>query len=478
MTVFDLLSGAGFSCDGVRDTEVTLVTDDSRKAAAGSVFVCIKGAHFDGHDAAVECERNGAALIVAERDTGAANQLIVSDSREAYALLCASFFGNPSKKLRLIGITGTNGKTTCAFLIKSILDSCGHKTGLIGTVRNCIGDESREASLTTPDPFELHGLFHEMAAADCDYCVMEVSSQALAQRRAAGLEFELAAFTNLTQDHLDYHKSFENYAEAKHELFRHCAKAVLNRDDAYYRLMLEDTDCDAVTVTALGAEGADYAAGDIRYRPDGVSFVITNGGRETRIEIGIPGEFTVYNAMTAFACAHETGVTKKECAKALSRTTGVPGRIELVPTDTDYTVIIDYAHSPDGLKNVLSSLRKTCTGRIITVFGCGGDRDRTKRPIMGKIAADMSDFVIITSDNPRSEDPGAIVEEVAAGARGADIPVVKIVDRTEAIGFALNEADEGDTVLLAGKGHETYQILSTGKIHYDEREIVKQLLSE
>ncbi len=477
MKLSQLLEGAGYSTAGLKDAAVTLVTEDSRKVCDGSVFVCIKGAHFDGHDKAAEACEKGAVLVVAESDTGVKNQLIVNDSREAFSLLSASFFDNPAKKLRLVGVTGTNGKTTTCFLLKGIFESLGHKTGLIGTVKNMIGEKEYPANFTTPDPFELNGLFAEMVEAGCEFCVMEVSSQALAQQRVAGLHYETAIFTNLTQDHLDYHGNFENYIAAKHKLFENCSTAIVNSDDEAYTAMLEGCSCRCITFSAM-SDSADFSAKNIEYKSDGVAYILVGIGKIERIKMGIPGGFTVYNSMGAAICAIELGMPMDKVAQALSVAKGVPGRIEVVPTDTDYTVIIDYAHSPDGLQNILAALRKIAKARIITVFGCGGDRDKTKRPKMGKIAADMSDFVVVTSDNPRTEDPQTILEEVAEGTVGAKIPVVKIVDRTEAIEFALNEANAGDIVLLAGKGHETYQILNTGKIHYDEREIVRDILNK
>ncbi len=475
MNIITLLKGAGYDSQGICDAEVTLVTEDSRKVTEGSVFVCVKGARFDGHDAALSAVEKGAVLIVAQHDTGAPNQLIVNDTREAFSLLSASFFGNPAKSLRLVGVTGTNGKTTTCFLLKSVLESIGHKTGLVGTVKNMVGDVEYPAHLTTPDPFELNSLFAEMVKAGCEFCVMEVSSQALAQKRVAGLHYEVAAFTNLTQDHLDYHGTFENYIAAKHILFENCDTAVVNTDDEAHLAMTDGACCKVVSYSAL-SDRADYSAKNIEHKPGGVSYFLVGIGKLERIKMRIPGGFTVYNSMTAAVCAIELGLPFADVTKALSEASGVPGRIEVVPTDTDYTVIIDYAHSPDGLQNILGSLRKIAQARIITVFGCGGDRDRTKRPQMGKIASDMSDFVIVTSDNPRTEDPETIVNEVAEGTKGAKIPVVRIVDRTQAIEFALNEANAGDIVLLAGKGHETYQIIGTEKHHYDEREVVRNLL--
>ncbi len=477
MKLFQLLEGAGYGLGGIKDAEVTLVTEDSRKVCEGSVFVCVKGARFDGHDAAADAVKRGAVLIVAQHDTGCENQLIVEDTREAFSLLSASFFSNPARKLRLVGVTGTNGKTTTCFLLKAIFESLGHKTGLVGTVKNMVGDKEYPAHLTTPDPFELNSLFAEMVEQGCEFCVMEVSSQALAQQRVAGLHYESAIFTNLTQDHLDYHGNFENYIAAKHKLFEMCDTAVINCDDEAHTAMVEGTDCRKVTYSVL-SDNADYTAKNVEYKTSGVSYILVGFGRLERIKMRIPGGFTVYNSMGAAVCAVELGLPMDGVAKALGEAVGVPGRIEVVPTDTDYTVIIDYAHSPDGLQNILAALRKIAEARVITVFGCGGDRDKTKRPQMGKIAADMSDFVIITSDNPRTEDPQTIVNEIAEGTKGAKIPVVTITDRTQAIEFALNEANENDIVLLAGKGHETYQIIGTEKRHYDEREVVRDLLNK
>ena len=477
MKTTDLLCSAGFSAQGISEADVNFITDDSRKVKPGSAFVCIAGAHFDGHSAAQKAQEDGAVLIVCEHDVGCRNQLIVENTRAALSLLCAAFFGNPAQRLRLVGVTGTNGKTTSCFLLKEILERAGRKTGLIGTVKNMVGSVKYPANLTTPDPFELQGLFAKMVEAGCECCVMEVSSQALAQERVYGLHYEIAVFTNLTQDHLDYHGSFENYVAAKHKLFEMCDVAVVNADDEAHTAMLAGTSCKAITFSALN-DFADYSAKNITYKADGVDYFLVGIDQIERIRLPIPGGFTVYNSMGAAICAVLLGVPLKQVAEALASAKGVPGRIEVVPTDTDYTVIIDYAHSPDGLENILAALRKIAKARIITVFGCGGDRDRTKRPKMGKIASDMSDFVIVTSDNPRTEDPDAIVREVAAGTVNAKVPVVKITDRTAAIEFALNEAETDDIVLLAGKGHETYQILNTGKIHYDEREIVRDLLKK
>lgn len=459
------------------DCEVSDVTDKSSEITKGCVFVCICGARFDGHSVAAEAMERGAAAVIVEKALGLKNQILVPDTRAAYSALCANFYGNPSARLSLIGITGTNGKTTTAFLIKSILDKLGQKTGLLGTVKNIVGDKEYPSALTTPDPKELQRLFAEMVENGCAYCVMEVSSQALAQGRVDGCHFKLAVFTNLTQDHLDYHKTLENYAKAKRRLFEMCDTAVLNLDDAAALSMVEGLPCRVVSFSAKQDE-ADYTAKNVRCSANGVKYELVTTENIGRAFLPIPGRFMAYNSMGAAVCAIEAGFGFDEVLEALKTASGVPGRVEVVPTDTDYTVLIDYAHTPDGLINILSAMREAAENRVIAVFGCGGDRDKTKRPQMGKIAGDMADIAVVTSDNPRSEDPSAIIEDVLSGMENCKAEIVVRENRTEAIRYALSVAKRGDVVLLAGKGHETYQILNTGKIHYDEREIVRDILNE
>lgn len=457
------------------DAQITDITDKSNAITQGCVFVCIRGARFDGHTVACEAEKNGAALIVAEHDTGAKNQVIVENTRSAYALLCAAFYGYPANRLTLIGVTGTNGKTTTTMLLHGILTKAGISTGLVGTVENRVGEKSYPASLTTPDCKDLQKLFREMVDSGCTHCVMEVSSQALAQHRVDGCHFKIALFTNLTQDHLDYHGDFEHYLQAKKLLFTKADIAVLNTDDENADKMTEDLSIQTVTFS-VNKDNADYTAKNVICTAGGVQYELLGKGDIGRVQIRIPGHFTVYNSMGAAICALEAGLPFEQVLTLLAQSNGVPGRVEVVPTDTDYTVVIDYAHSPDGLQNVISSLREVTEKRIITVFGCGGDRDRTKRPKMGKIVGDLADVAVVTSDNPRSENPDAIVQDVLAGMHGCKAKIKAITDRTEAIRYALSIAKPGDVVLLAGKGHETYQILNTGKIHYDEREVVAQIL--
>lgn len=459
------------------DVDVLDVTADTRQVKEGYLFVCVKGASFDGHNAAKEMMEKGAVAVVCDHDLGIDNQIIVDDTRSCLSLLCANFFGNPADSLKLIGLTGTNGKTTTTFLVKQILENVGKKVGLIGTVQNMVCDEVYPAHFTTPDPHELQSLFRKMVDAGCEYCVMEVSSQAIAQGRVAGLNFEVAAFSNLTQDHLDYHKTWENYFNAKKELFKATKKAVTNLDDAYGLKIVEGIDLDVVTYSVDKA-GSNYQAKNVEFSASGVNYEIV-GEKSSKVACPIPGRFSVYNSLCAATVALTLGVDFEEVVCAIEHSNGVKGRIEVVPTpNQDYTVIIDYAHSPDGLENIISSLREIAKGRVVTVFGCGGDRDKTKRPLMGGIAAKLSDFCVVTSDNPRSENPTAIIEDILVGMKDIDTPYEVVENRFEAIKWAMTHAQKDDIILLAGKGHETYQILPTGTIHFDEREAVAQVLEE
>ena len=457
--------------------EVTFITDNSAKVCEGCIFICIEGRRFDGHTKAAEALEKGAAAVVVQKDLGLKNQILVENTRSAYAKICAAFYGHPERKLKIIGVTGTNGKTTSCFIIKSVLDKLGHKTGLIGTVKNIVGDKEYPAVLTTPDCYELFGLFNEMAECGCEYCVMEVSSQALDQRRVDGVHFDAAIFTNLTRDHLDYHGTFENYKAAKRMLFENSDIAILNIDDEAAWEMVEGTNCRAVTCSVEN-NNCDYSAKNIRIAASGVKYELVSNANIGRVKFRVPGKFSVYNSMGAAVCLVEMGMDFREVLDALAECMGIPGRMEIVPTETPYTVIIDYAHTPDGLENVLNCVREITEGRVIIVFGCGGDRDKTKRPIMGEIAVKMADVAVVTSDNPRSEDPESIIEDITAGISRGNAKVIVDSDRTNAIEKALEAAKEGDIVVLAGKGQETYQILASGKIHFDEREVVAKILSE
>lgn len=459
------------------EAEVDFITDNSRAVRKNCIFVCIAGMHFDGHTKAAEALENGAAAVVVQKDMGLPNQILVKNTRAAYALLCAALFGHPEKKLKIIGVTGTNGKTTSCFILKSVLDSFGYKSGLLGTVKNIVGDKEYPASLTTPDCYELFSLFAQMVEAECEYCVMEVSSQALDQRRVEGVRFAAAIFTNLTQDHLDYHGSFENYQAAKHMLFENSDLAVINIDDDAAEYMLSGTECKNITFSVEN-DRCDYSAKNIRNTAEGVKYELVRTGDIGRVKFAVPGKFSVYNSMGAAVCLIELGFDFKEVIEKLALCTGVPGRMEVVPTDKPYTVLIDYAHTPDGLENVISCVREIAQGRVITLFGCGGDRDKTKRPRMGAIASRLSDIAVVTSDNPRSEDPEAIIKDILGGISKSSCKVLVEPDRRNAIKKALSIAKAGDIIILAGKGQETYQILASGKIDFDERKVIAEILSE
>jgi len=458
------------------ELEISGVTCDSRAVKDGFIFVCIVGAKVDGHSFAQKAAENGAAVIIAERDTGLKNQIIVEDSHAAYSEICANWFSRPADNLKLIGVTGTNGKTSVTYMIKKILEAAGEKVGLVGTIQNMICDKVIETENTTPDAYALNELFAEMVKSGCSYAVMEVSSHALEQCRVYNLNFEAAIFTNLTQDHLDYHITMENYLNAKKKLFKMCKVAIINSDDEYSSQIADGLECKVVTYSA--GNNSTYCAKDIRYKPTSVDYKFVNGTNITHIKVNTGGKFTVYNSLAAVCCAFELGLDLESSVGALRELEGVKGRAEVVPGITDYTVIIDYAHTPDGLKNILSTFKECEHNRLTVLFGCGGDRDKTKRPIMGSIAARYADFVIVTSDNPRTENPSEIIKDILVGMDGSPTPYKVIENRIDAIKYAIETAQRDDIIVLAGKGHETYQILSTGKIHLDEREVIAEVLNQ
>lgn len=477
MRLTQLLEGIEYEGD-ISDLEASGITSDSRKADSGVVFVCIKGEKADGHDFAAAAEKAGCVAIIAEKAINVKiPQIIVPDTRSAYSKACANFFGNPASRLKLVGVTGTNGKTTVTTILKHILEHSGHKTGLIGTIKNMSGDRELPSHYTTPEPYELQSLLREMTDDGCEYCVMEVSSHALAQKRIEGLHFVCGVFTNLTQDHLDFHKTMENYLKAKQKLFEMSDLGVINADDPHSEVIKNEAPCRIVTYGMQNAD-VDFRADGIEYRPDGISYLLS-GKASGKIVACLPGTFSVYNTLASAACAISIGISESDTANALATFGGVKGRIEIVPTGRDFTVIIDYAHTPDGLEKILRAVKGFARGRVVALFGCGGDRDKGKRPKMGKIAVDNADFVIVTSDNPRSEDPDAIIDDILEGMRdGKKTPFVKITSRREAIKYALTNAKKDDCIVLAGKGHEDYQILSTGRIHFDEREVVADVLRD
>ena len=461
------------------ELEITGVVYDSRKAAPGVLFVAVSGFASDGNRfIPMAMEKGAAAVVTAKRPEGEVPYVLVSSDRLALALIAANYYDHPARKMTIIGVTGTNGKTSVTLLVKHVLEVClGVKVGLIGTMENLIGTESIPTERTTPESFELQGLFARMYEAGCSHVVMEVSSHALALERVGGIRFQVAAFTNLTEDHLDFHKTMEAYCDAKAELFRRCDRAVVNLDDSYGPRMLSGCCCPVVTTSVR--EQADIQARNVELHSQGIRFTAAREGETVAVELPIPGRFTVHNALTVLGIALSLGIPMEACARALSGAKGVKGRIEVVPTPNEpYTVLIDYAHTPDGLENILRSVRDFCRGRVIAVFGCGGDRDPMKRPIMGHIGVGLSDFAVITSDNPRTEEPMAIIRDIMKGVNQEDGEYIVIEDRRKAIRYAMDIGKKDDIIILAGKGHETYQDIGGRKYHLDEREEVTAHLSE
>ncbi len=459
------------------ETEITGICYDSRAAKAGFLFVAVRGFAVDGHRFIPAAIKNGAAVVLCETPPESSTPYVqIKDCRLGLALASRAFFGYPSRRMKMIGFTGTNGKTTSSYLMKHLLETkCRAKVGLIGTNGIMIGDTFLHSDRTTPESYELQRLFREMADAGCTHVVMEVSSHSLSLERVAGIHFDVAVFTNLTQDHLDFHGSMEAYAAAKQKLFRMCEIGCFNEDDPWAGFMEQGASCQLYRFSA-GAKTAELSASEIQLESDSVRFNVCEEGNKVSTKLGIPGFFSVHNALGVIAAGRALGVSLSDCADAMTDAKGVKGRVEVVPTDGDYSVLIDYAHTPDALENVLKTLKPLTRGRLIALFGCGGDRDRGKRPIMGRIAAENADFCIVTSDNPRTEKPEDILNDILEGMKESPTPCIVICDRVEAIGWAIDNAGSGDVILLAGKGHEDYQEVGHEKHHMDEREIVANCL--
>ena len=480
MKLKDLICGISIlECTADPELEIEAIHYDSRKVTPGSLFVAVSGFASDGNRfISMALSKGAVAVVTATKPEGDIPYVLVESDRLALALLGCNFFGHPAEAMTMIGVTGTNGKTSVTLLLKQVLERVlGAKVGLIGTMANMIGDLSIPTERTTPESFDLQALFAQMRDAGCTHVVMEVSSHAVSLERIGGTHFDIAAFTNLTEDHLDFHKTMDCYCDAKAELFRRCDKAVVNQDDSYAGRILAAAQCPVLTTSVSQALGL-YAA-DLELFSEGISFTAVCGEETARVSVPIPGKFTVYNALTVMGIAKQLGISLADCAAALADVQGVKGRIEVVPTPgMPYSVLIDYAHTPDGLENVISSVQDFCKGRVITVFGCGGDRDPLKRPIMGQIGVMLSDVAVITSDNPRTEEPMTIIEDILRGVKKEYGEYIVIEDRRKAIRYAMDIGEKDDIIILAGKGHETYQDIQGIKYHLDEREEVAEHLLE
>ncbi len=502
MKLGDLLNGVETSTvlpTAALDREVADIAHDSRNVVPGSLFVAVRGFHSDGHQFVPQAIRQGAVAVIAEHENKKATgegalQIIVRDSRRALALVAGTFYKHPSKRLHLIGVTGTNGKTTSTYLVRSVIEAAGRNAGLIGTIDYRVGDRVYPAPNTTPESLDLQRLLAEMAGVGAEYCVMEVSSHALELGRTIGCTFAEAAFTNLTQDHLDFHRTMESYFRAKLQLFKGLtpdAHAVVNLDDARTADIIAHTRAQVIT-TGMSGRADVRPAGVIRHGIGGLAFDVATTAGPVAVESPLVGRHNVYNILTAVGIGIALGFPNDVIAAGIRNMKAVPGRMEKVMEGQPFGVVVDYAHTEDALVRLLEAVREIAPNRVITVFGCGGDRDRTKRPKMGHAAAKGSDVVIVTSDNPRTEEPLAIIGEIEAGMAsvGARVsavtgdpqsvkgktPYVVIADRREAIIGAFEMAKPGDVVLLAGKGHEDYQIIGVKKMPFDDREVAREEL--
>ena len=473
MRLNQLLAGVALTERRAGDVECSGICYDTRTMVPGCLFVALPGYKTDGHKYIAQALEQGAAAVLCQHPPeGEGPWLVTPDARAALAAVSANWFGHPARDMTLLAVTGTNGKTTTTYLLKAMLEGVlGARVGLIGTNQNMVGEEVLPAHRTTPESYEVQQLLREMADAGCTHVVMEASSHALVLHRLDGLRFRAGIFTNLTQDHLDFHGTMEAYRDAKGLLFRQSDTAVLNLDDEAGRYFARTVAVPRLTYSERRDE-ADLTAKNLRLFPDRVEFEAVAEGAISRVRLPIPGGFTVYNALGVLTCGLALGLPLADCADALAKAPGVKGRIEVVPVPADFAVIIDYAHTPDALENILTTVRDFTAGRVICLFGCGGDRDRTKRPQMGAIAGSLADVAVVTSDNPRTEEPEAIIRDILPGLEGTAAEVVVEPDRRAAIRRALSLAKPGDTVVLAGKGHETYQEVGTQVLHLDEREEV------
>lgn len=475
MTLKEIVTNLNCDISGNAEIDIKGIAYDSRKVKEGYLFIAIKGFETDGHKYIDSAIKNGAVAILGEEDIKCGCTYVkAEDSRKALAICAAEFFGHPEKKLKIIALTGTNGKTTTTYLIRQILMLKGLRCDLIGTNQTIIGDEIIESSRTTPESLDLFEIFSKMAESGGEYVVMEVSSHSLELQRVFGITFETAVLTNITQDHLDFHKTMENYANAKAKLFAMSKSAAINTDSDYADVCINNTKGKLLTYSV--DNDSIIQAKNIKMSERGVIFDIFLEGEAHEMRLGIPGKFSVYNALAAICACINIGVDITDIEKGLVLAKSVKGRIEVVHTNTPYTVIIDYAHTPDGLENIISAVRAFAKARVITVFGCGGNRDATKRPKMGSIAEELSDIAIVTSDNPRCEEPDSIIRDILEGMKKDNH--ITVTNRKEAIRRAMEIAQEDDIIILAGKGHEAYQEIDHIKHDFDERVVVKEILAE
>ena len=476
---------------GNENVSIQDITADSRAVKPNSLFIALDGATVDGHNYIDKAVAAGAVAVIVSKPVTVPDDvcvITVSDTRQAMMVCVPYFFDYPANRMRMIGVTGTNGKTTTTHMIRHILKAQGRKVGVIGTVHIMIGDTSYPIHNTTPDVVDLQHILHQMVQENVEYCVMEVSSHALALGRVSGVEFDTAVFTNLTQDHLDFHKTFENYLAAKCKLFEQVSApnqvknnkgAVINIDDSYGHRVMEKTTAPTITYSTLGK--GTLNASDVHMSTKNSQYTVNYKGESYPVSMNTTGLFNVYNTLAAIGACLQEGISMEAIDTALKTFSSVPGRFELIEEGQDFAVVVDYAHTPDGLQNILETAKAIKENRIIIVFGCGGDRDATKRPIMGRIAAEYGDKIYVTSDNPRTEDPVQIVKDVEVGVKEAlrdGTSYEVIVDRREAINHAIHDAKAGDIVIIAGKGHENYQILKNETIHFDDREEARKALKE
>ncbi|MEF9988993.1 MAG: UDP-N-acetylmuramoyl-L-alanyl-D-glutamate--2,6-diaminopimelate ligase [Christensenellaceae bacterium] len=479
MKLYELFHGMKCVIKGDDNIEISDLKYDSREVKRGDLFFCISGFSEDGHVYAKDAIKKGAAAIVVTefQEDIAETQIVVKNDRETMAMCACRFFGFPAKRMKTIGITGTNGKTSTSYMIREIASQAGYKVGLVGTITNMIGDKKLHTERTTPESIDLQRLLKQMADEGCDLLIMEVSSHSLMLERVHGMRFDIGVFTNLTQDHLDFHQTWDNYILAKSKLFEQSKISIINIDDDSAANMMAAAMSEVVKYSVM--QPINYAAKNINITQEQTHFTVETPTRTLNIEVNIPGIFTVYNAMASIVATYCMGIDPFYIEKGLKELNGVPGRFEMLDTrGKDFSIILDYAHTPDGMKNVLSTIKGFAPARIVTIFGCGGNRDTTKRKLMGKIAIDYSDLTIVTSDNPRFEEPSAIIDEIVEGIKDSNAQYICIEKREEAIEYAIRNAQKNDVILLAGKGHEDYQEIKGVKHDFDEKVVVQNILDK